>query len=237
VARALLSERVRDVAEAACQVFIDKGYRRAHISDVAAELGLSHGAVYGYVESKEALFQLAMTLAIGLEPVEDLALPVPTPEPGQLLAPLRAWNPADSFPILTEALARSETSDVRGEMASVIDELYGLLHRNRRFLSLVEHSVQDVPELSELYYQHLRGDQVSGLTAYIDKRIAGGYLRPVPDVVTATRFIIESVAWFAWHRMDDRDGALIDGDVARRTVLQLVPDGFVPDGSPLGPPG
>src|ERR1700677_450474 len=121
MARALLRERVRDVAEAACQVFIDKGYRRAHISEVAAELGLSHGAVYGYVESKEALFQLAMTFAIGLEPVEDLALPVPTPAPGQILAPLRAWNPASSFPILTEALGRSETSDVREEMSSVIN--------------------------------------------------------------------------------------------------------------------
>ena len=164
-------------------------------------------------------------------------MPVPTPEPGQLLAPLRAWDPASSFPILTEALARSETPDVREEMASVINELYGLLERNRRFLSLVEHSVQDVPELSELYYQHLRGGQVSDLIAYVDQRIAGGYLRPVPDVVTATRFIIESVAWFAWHRMDDRDGALIDGDVARHTVLQLVLDGFVPGGSPSGRPG
>jgi AcrR family transcriptional regulator len=237
MARALLRERVREVAEAACKVFIDKGYRRAHISDVAAELELSHGAVYGYVATKEALFQLAMTFALGLEPVEDLALPVPTPDPGQLLAPLRAWNPASSFPILTEALARSETSDVREEMASVINELYGLMQRNRRFLSLVENSVQDLPELSELYYQHLRGGQASDLTTYVEMRMAGGYLRPVPDVVTAARFIIESVAWFAWHRMDDRDGALIDADVARRTVVQLVLDGFVVDGSPFRLPG
>jgi AcrR family transcriptional regulator len=236
MARPLLRERVRDVAEAACRVFIDKGYARTHISDVAAELGLSHGAVYGYVESKEALFQLAMTWAIGLEPVEELALPVPTPHPGQLLAPLRAWNPASSFPILTEALARSEIVDIRGEMASVINELYLLLQRNRKFLSLVENSVQDLPELSELYYQHLRGGQVSDLTTYVQRRMAGGYLRPVPDVTTAARFIIESVAWFAWHRMDDRDGARIDADIARHTVIQLVLDGFVAEGSPVGRP-
>ena len=194
---------------------------------MAAELGLSQGAVYGYVESKEALFQLAMTFAMGIDPIEELTLPVPTPAPGQMLAPLRTWKPGSSFPVLTDALRTSQIPDARAEMRAVIDELYGLLEHNRFFLSLVESSAQDLPELSELYYDHLRGGQLTDLTRYLELRIASGHLRSVPDVEVATRFVIETVAWFAWHRRDDRDGAAIDADIARSTVKQLVVDAFV----------
>ena len=49
-----------EVAEAAGLVFTDKGFGDAGISDVAAALGLSHGALYTYVESKQALLYLAL---------------------------------------------------------------------------------------------------------------------------------------------------------------------------------
>ena len=56
--RPTLRGRLPEVAAAACATFIEKGYRRAHVSDVATRLGVSQGAVYGYVESKQALFAL-----------------------------------------------------------------------------------------------------------------------------------------------------------------------------------
>src|SRR5215469_3190160 len=65
-----------EVADAAVRVFTDKGFRRAGISDVSAELGLSHGALYTYVDSKQALLYLALLRTVRPDAVGSLTLPV-----------------------------------------------------------------------------------------------------------------------------------------------------------------
>ena len=44
-----------EILNAAMRVFADKGFAGTKISEVAAEAGLSHGLVYHYFESKEAI--------------------------------------------------------------------------------------------------------------------------------------------------------------------------------------
>lgn len=48
-------QRRAEIIDAAARVFADKGYHEAGISDIAAELGLSHGTVYRYFRSKQEL--------------------------------------------------------------------------------------------------------------------------------------------------------------------------------------
>ena len=48
-------QRRSEIIDAAARVFADKGYHEAGISDIAAELGLSHGTVYRYFKSKQQL--------------------------------------------------------------------------------------------------------------------------------------------------------------------------------------
>ncbi|MGH9098018.1 MAG: helix-turn-helix domain-containing protein, partial [Acidimicrobiales bacterium] len=212
MARPSLRQRLHEVAEAACRVFIDKGYRRTLVADVAEALGLSQGAVYGYVESKEALFHLAIVFAIAADRIADLPIPVPTPPPGGTLALLQGWAPSSGFPVLAHALKRRQLPDIRAELTAIIDERYRLMEDNQRFLSLIERSAQDLPDLSSLYFQHWRRDQISDLSLYLGRRISTGELRPVPDVPTAARFIVETVAWFAWHRQRDPDSAMISDE-------------------------
>lgn len=49
--------RPDEILDAALKVFTDKGFASARVDDVAAEAGLSKGAVYLYFDSKEALFE------------------------------------------------------------------------------------------------------------------------------------------------------------------------------------
>src|ERR1035441_6376540 len=70
-----------EIAAAAGRVFTDKGFRSAGISDVSAALGLSHGALYTYVDSKQALLYLALLHALQPETVDDR--PRPGSEPPQ----------------------------------------------------------------------------------------------------------------------------------------------------------
>src|SRR5687768_6727735 len=48
--------RREELLRAAARVFAKKGFAHAKISDIAAEAGLSHGLVYHYFDSKEAVF-------------------------------------------------------------------------------------------------------------------------------------------------------------------------------------
>ena len=57
--------RLAALAEAAVQAFVDDGYRRTRIEDVARAAGLSTGTVYLYADGKEALFELAVRQACG----------------------------------------------------------------------------------------------------------------------------------------------------------------------------
>src|SRR3954469_5361609 len=134
------------VVEAGTRVFARLGYRRTRMSDVAREAGLSPGALYTYVESKDALFHLV--LGGGHADV----LPVPTPERQETLEVVdgvrRGWL-ADA-PVRTAA-AGDPPSDPAGEVAMIVGDLYDALARHRAVLSILERSVADYPGLLDVY--------------------------------------------------------------------------------------
>ena len=49
--------RPREIAAAALDVFVAKGYAAARIGDISSQAGVSKGTVYLYFDSKEALFK------------------------------------------------------------------------------------------------------------------------------------------------------------------------------------
>ncbi len=53
-------ERRQQILEAALNVFSQKGFHAANVSDVAAQAGVSQGTIYWYFESKDDLFQAAL---------------------------------------------------------------------------------------------------------------------------------------------------------------------------------
>ncbi|MGO8871752.1 MAG: TetR/AcrR family transcriptional regulator [Acidimicrobiales bacterium] len=232
-------DRLRDIARAACTVFIEKGFRRALMTDVGRELGLSHAMLYRFVVSKEALFHLALLYAVDPGAVATLPVPVPTPTTAEMLAPLTAWTAAGlGFPVLRRALAVDRCSDIRREFTGVLDELYTGVEDHHVLLALIESSAVDLPELHALYFDRTRGGVVGELTRYVEMRIRSGQLRDVPDARMATLFIVETVAFFAWHRRDgpDHDPARTqdaDADAdARRSAIYLVVAALVPDDRP-----
>ncbi|RMD65248.1 TetR/AcrR family transcriptional regulator [Candidatus Parcubacteria bacterium] len=55
----LRAERKAQIIQAALEVFVQKGYHAANISDVATKAGVSQGTIYHYFPSKDALFLAA----------------------------------------------------------------------------------------------------------------------------------------------------------------------------------
>lgn len=212
-----------EVADAAVRVFTDKGFRPAGISDVAAALGLSHGALYTYVDSKQALLYLALLRTVRPDAVGSLTLPVTAPPPEEIVTLLESWVVSQA-----SAAALPDTGRTEDELGALIDALYGFIERNRRALQLIAQCAADLPELANWYFVQTRRASLERIAEFLHKRIDAGELRPVPDVPAAARFINETIAWFAMHRHSDPDSAMLDDDACRRTVRHLLLAAFLP---------
>jgi AcrR family transcriptional regulator len=225
--------RVPDIARAACDVFIAKGYRRALMTDVAERLGLSHAILYRYVESKEALLELAARYAMDQAADLEAVVPLATPQQGRTLELIRGWLAVRAgFPALRTALERDPDGDAAAELAAIIDELYDFIERNRLLLLLIESLIDDYPGLSAESVNDRKRAHNDRLATFLGSRAASGGLRPLADPEIAAHFLAESVAWFAQHRQRDPNAAAIDDQRARSSVRDLLLAAFVPDSRP-----
>src|SRR5258707_804572 len=119
MARKTPPDRLSQLVECATRVFIEQGYRRTQMADIAEALGVAKGTLYLYVESKDALFDLVARCADGAHPLPQLsALPLAAPAPGATVAYVRDRLAADQeIPALSAALRRTRVRDVRAELA------------------------------------------------------------------------------------------------------------------------
>ncbi len=201
------------------------------MTDVAEQLGLSHALLYRYVESKEALLELAARYAIDQRADLDAVVPLATPQPGQILELIRGCLAVrGTFPALRAALERGPGGDdASDELAAIIDELYDFVEQNRLLLLLIESLAGDYPELGEASVDDRKRAHNDRLAAFLGSRAASGGLRPLADPDIAAHFLRESIAWFAQHRKRDPGAASIDDQAARSSVRALLLAAFVPD--------
>jgi AcrR family transcriptional regulator len=217
-----------EVADAAVKVFSDRGFRQAGISDVSAELGLSHGALYTYVDSKQALLYLALLRTVQPDAVGSLALPVTAPPSDEIVELLDSWMVGQAPELLNEHSPEPDAQPAAAELGALIDMLYAFIERNYRALNLIEKCATDLPELTQWFFVQRRRSGLELIGEFLRKRIDAGDLRPVPDIPTAARFINETIAWFAMHRHGDADSAMLDDDACRATVRHLLLAAFLP---------
>lgn len=222
--RSIPENRFEALLDAATAVFLEQGYRRTQVADVAARMGLSKGSVYTYVESKEALFDCVLRHADRKEPVSlPEALPVPTPPPGTTLGMVeKRLSEEAALPSLAAALSRTRVADVRAELDAVLRELYDLLARHRTAIKLVDRCATDYPELAKVWYRAGRVDALSLLGHYLDDRSRRGRLRQFEDGAVAARVVLETLVFWAVHRHWDPSPQAVDEASARRTVLAFV---------------
>jgi len=213
-----------ELVRAATEVFLSKGYKRTQMADITDSMGLSAGAIYRYVESKEALFDLVVRAGAGMQvDASKLSPPLATPRPGATLAFLReALKREGRMASLSTALARRKVEEVADEFESIVRELYAKTMQFRVGIKLLDRSALDWPELAALWSGHWRAGLVNQLSRYLDLRISQHLLSPVPDTKAWARFVIETVAFFALHRHYDPCPTPMSDAVAEDTVVHAV---------------
>jgi AcrR family transcriptional regulator len=224
------------IIAAALRVFAEKGYRRTQMSDVAREMRVAPGTLYGYVAGKEALFHLVVDRAFtGDDMLSTPTLPIPTPPSGATLARLRERLARDSaLPPLETALRRGRPADPRVELEAIVGALYDRVAGAWRGIIMLERSALDWPELAHVFYAEMRHGLLRRLEQYLQARAQAGLLARTPSAAGAARFVLETIAWFAMHRHRDRD-ANLDDATARRTTITLVANAFTHAGRAAHP--
>lgn len=222
------ANRFNTLIETATRIFIQKGYRRTQMADVTNSMGLSSGAIYRYLESKEALFDLIVRAAASPELLtKEIELPIPTPQPGSTLSYLRqVVLRKGRFPVLERALGQKKVGDARVELESIVRELYRVMARDRQGIMLVERSALDWPELAFIWFGEMRTRLIDQLASYLESRIVRRQLRPVPDAKAAARLIVETCAFFAIHRHEDPFPTPMDEVLAEETVVDALVNGY-----------
>ena len=232
-------DKFGQILETAAAVFIEQGYRRTQMADVAAAMGVAKGTLYLYVESKEALFDAVLRYvdsgdANGQQPT----LPIPTPRRDDTLAYVRSELARNSeLASLTAALARKQLRDVGDELATILFELYDVLARNRRRLKLLDRSARDYPEIAALWFEGARGGLLALLENYLKDRIKRGHFVASGDLATTARMMLETIVFWAVHRHWDLSPAVggsrnIDEASGRETVVRLLVRSLVKERKP-----
>ncbi|HYC56120.1 MAG TPA: helix-turn-helix domain-containing protein [Candidatus Binatia bacterium] len=229
MARTMPENRIEDLVDCATRVFIERGYARTQMADVAMTLGVAKGTLYLYVESKEALFDLVARYADAPRPFDPApTLPVATPPPGATLDFVRNRLLQQQVPrALAAALDRRRVNDARAEIEAIARELYQALAENRRSLKLIDRSAPDLPELAAIWYVGARGGLITLLERYIADRTRRSLFTRMPDPTVTARLMIETLVFWAVHRHWDAHPQAVDEDVARDTVVQFIVEAIV----------
>lgn len=220
MARKKEPRKLEAIAEAAIACFTDLGVRRTQITDVAKAAGVSAGALYLYVSSKEALFHLAI-LKLCARPLDTLALPLADPGMAETVAvfvtraaEVRHWPSLD-------AASKPRAKVDREALLAIGRELYDMLHEARQAIWLVDRCAPEIPEFEELHARELRGLHRDKL-AQIAMKAMDRKGAPSPALKLAARLAIEAVAWGAMHRMRESPANRIAGlseENARETAV------------------
>lgn len=221
--RSIPANRFDALVDAAAEVFIARGYRLTQMSDVAEAVGVAKGTLYGYVESKEALFALCLFHADRSALMErPETLPVPTPRRGELAAVVKRVLSEQSIPpLLTAALARDRADDPRAELEQIVRELYDTLERFHKGIKLLDRCF-DHPELAEVWRRQGREGPRVALARYLTRRMDAGQLRRLPNPRLAGRMIIEVCSTWAVHIKWDRAPEDFDPEEAREGAIDFL---------------
>lgn len=218
------ADRFPDLIRAATREFLQHGYRRTQMSDVAQALGVAKGTLYLYVESKEALFDAVLRLADSPLPLAPPSrLPLPTPAPGDTLRMVeKRVEEEASLPLLVAALGRKRVSDVRTEAEQILREFYAVLARHRTAIQLLDRSAVETPDLAAIWYRTGREGAQGLLAAYLVDRSRRGLLRVPGDVAVAARIVLETLTFWAVHRHWDPSPQRVEEALVADSVVSFL---------------
>lgn len=194
MARKRAPNRFDEIIDAATDVFVQEGFGRARIAQVAQYARTASGTVYLYAAGKDALFELALRRALEDPTARDLTLPVPNPTRDDLLERFgRCLHAVCHLPALWLASERDPSvTPESGELGSLLRESWSWFARYRRAVLLVRSSATEWPGLPQRLDREFTQETVRRWALYLERRQGPRITRAKAH--TRARFLLTTLA-------------------------------------------
>jgi AcrR family transcriptional regulator len=194
--------RIPDIVSAAISVFSRKGYRLTQMEEIANEANVSKATLYYYFKSKLHLFQYVLQNSPQKnEHTPPPASSSPKTERDFLQLLRRELKEGTRLRSIDGFLKRkTEEIDLEQELAEIIEEIWDINEKNRVQIVILEKSFFEFPELAETYDKYGRRQLLHQIEKYLSGRINAGIIRSLGTVAGASRFMLESLAWFGFKQ-------------------------------------
>jgi AcrR family transcriptional regulator len=204
---------LQEIVAAAAHVFAIAGFHRTQMADIAEHAGVALGTLYRHAASKEEWFARAIAWSVAAEPgLSDFEI---------------AKRDVDAYlskhlPTWFDGVSYSSMFGIRQDVAEFVHvaaAIYDQISKRRYAIRILDRSAHDLPWLNDIYVQNVREPALSAMADYLERMQATGRMTPLDDPRASCRFIMETCAWFAMHRLFSPGGANISDASARRTAL------------------
>jgi AcrR family transcriptional regulator len=192
-----MEKRLRAIYDAASYLFINKGYARTQMKDIAKHINLSTGMLYVYFDSKKTLLDFLLKATV--DPAffsREHTLPLTANMFSELNIELIA-----AFEENTRTFS-SHTDLVRYPYEEMLSDAFDIIRKYGTGCLIIENNPDDVGTLKQ-YYDNYRTAFFSQVLGYVQCYIQNGSFRAVPYVDYTVQLIIETISWWAMHVMND----------------------------------
>lgn len=194
-----MENRLQTIYAAASSLFINKGYMRTQIKDIANEIGLSTGMIYVYFKGKKEIFDFILKCTIDQSFIErDLVYPITEQEfhhlYEEIIAVLNENNQKFAQPLDRQALDYP--------FSQMLSDAFDLIARYGTGCLILEKNIHDIGKLGEAY-QNYRKKFFNQILNYLHFYLAQGTIRNIKFPELTAQLIIETLAWWGMHVMND----------------------------------
>lgn len=194
-----MENRLKLFYDAGSYLFINKGFARTQIKDIAKEIGLSTGMLYQYFTSKRDILDFILKCTVDPSVMEqDYEYPITS----QLFDGLDD-EIKTAFGANQEQLGKHLADHAAGyPLAEMFSDAYDMISKYGVGCLIIEHNTDDLKELAD-YYRGYRYGYFEQVKRYIEIYIEKGEFRKVDDVFYTTRAVVEIMTWWGMHIRND----------------------------------
>jgi AcrR family transcriptional regulator len=223
VSRTTPVDRLPKLLDAAAATFVEHGFQRTQMDDIAERLGVSKGTIYRSIDSKESLFAAVLMWAdkpdripdSGLNPpstIDELATTVTV----DLAA---ATTTLELVAVVGERRRLRSRAAIGDEIEHLVVDLYGVMHARRTAIMVLDRCAGEIPELAAVWFGEGRYALVDFWTDYL--RLRHIAIAATVDAEILARTIVEILTTWAVKMPWDRAPRPYTTDIAAACATMI----------------
>lgn len=216
-----MNTRLFQIYEVSSSLFINKGYARTQIKDIAEGIGMSVGTMYHYFIGKADILSFILKVTIDPKFMEqDFALPIQPVLFSGLKDDIKA-----TFAAREKSFARPyRQGDAAYTYEQMLSDAFDTVWQYGKGFLLIEKNPDDMQEIAKDYWNY-RQKFFKQMLQYVIRFQEGGVCRMLEKPELSTRLMVETIAWWGMHIMNDAFSP--QKDITKETAKSVCMDALL----------